>query len=987
MAPKIEELDRLEPVKLGKNPFLPKKQTTVKREPDEAYPERKGLNKPQFLGDSPLDLLFQKLETAFEAKLEDTTVESLSLKLFPELLDATPEEQRYRLIDQLLQYLLEIQQYSLDAKEEDKQKKLISISLHDIKTFGKLINLIILLGVYPAISAFHIGVPLEKRRLKDFGKAVYKPLKVAPIAQVKDANSYTERYGPHARLLTLLYDRFFRIFQTESDVRELLMKGSGYSDFLVITITLATVPYFDTEIRSKVLASYDFVTQLPSSYELYLDYSLLVSTPSPPYFKQFVMQKLQLLPCDAPKKDGVLTLIEFVLGLRDQEEIQVEKFDHVANVLLLKPKSVPTVEYFQSIGAQCYELLININRPTITSCVTHFLEKLWYKNSRIAEDFILRKIWDNFNPLPDLDKLVLVSETALNNNINVCLSLLNRGLPHELLLRIFSPIIVPIWSYYTFLRRMEKSSEIAQNVLVSFLVLAATDEAAANEQLLKIAHNVVAEGENGWKYRVGPNQLVEICGDEKDVFKSEGAENKVLQFISLLDSSCKSFMELLKQLDGPMILKLFVQLLRSWINDQQIIPGDENPFVKLVDLRLLENIGNEFKDKLAQSPLEILELVLSLLQYKETQPDEDVNMDSDDEDDDVQGGSLQGEMLTTVLELLSAIITESQPSELDGQCREKLLELQKQLRSKYEGLAPAKALSDRIGYLLEGDVPIDDDTHLQKQAFSRAIANLNDPLVPIRAHGLFLLRQLVEQRSSVLSLEFVVNLHVLQLKDAEPFVYLNAIKGLESLLLWDDRYVLPVLITMYDGEEVENVEAKAGEGSATNIKADLDERLRVGEVLLRYIQAQDEAFSGDMARLVTDGCLKLIRRPNDEEQKVDNRLRMSAMSILGTCCNTNPLGIVRKLEEALDCAIGILQLETDKDSAIMRRSAIVLIHDLIMGTSKTDKVPFPRLYMEKVVVVLRYVQSNDLDLLVREQAQSVLDYIDDLVKIAMAADE
>ena len=111
---------------------------------------------------------------------------------------------------------------------------------------------------------------------------------------------------------------------------------------------------------------------------------------------------------------------------------------------------------------------------------------------------------------------------------------------------------------------------------------------------------------------------------------------------------------------------------------------------------------------------------------------------------------------------------------------------------------------------------------------------------------------------------------------------------------------------------------------------------------------------------------------------------MSAMSLLGTCCKVNPIGIIDSLEDALSCAIGILQLETNKDSAIMRRTAVVLIHDLILGTSNSERVEFPNEYREKVVNTLKYVLETDNDLLVREQAQIVLDTIDELVQLAMS---
>lgn len=978
---KIETVDDVTPAPPKRNPFAVRKQTTVKREKDEVYPARKGLNKPDFLGDSPLDVLFAKLEKILDASLGETTVGGIYLNCFLEKPPINPDHARYKVVEQLLDYLLDIQKFSTENKLDPKLKELIGISLHDIKTFGKLVNVIIMLGIYPAIAAFNIGIPFEKRRLNDFGKPVYKPIKIAPIDPAKDSTTVTQRYSVHAELLKLVYDKLYQVFSTESDVRELLLKGSGYSDFITVAITLITVPYLEQSLRSSVSREFEKVTSFGSTFELYQNYSLLLNTPSPSYFKLFVMDKLQKLPYSAPKGDGVLTVIEFVLGLRDQEEINVEKLDHVANILLTKPKSVSTIDYFTSIGNQCYDILVNINRPTISTTVCQFLEKLWVKNPRVVQDFFLKRIWANLNPEPNSDKLVLVEEAALNNNINVLISVTQRGLTSDLLTAIFQPIIVPLWSYYAFLGSHGKQSGVAQNIIIGFLTLVGGDNTIAVEALDHISKNLVADGGADWRFRLGPNQLVEICSDLESLSSGESSEQKALNFIKLLDSSCKQFVELLKQLDHEIILKLFVRILSRWLKDQSVDTSlaDENPFVKLIDLRLLEAIGNEFKDKLAQSPYEILLLVSSILRYRINEDKMDIveDADSDDEDSDDEESEqnlVSNDVISTVLELLSAIILETNPAEFDKKCREKLLEIQKTLTSRYAELPTAKALSERAELLLNGDQPVTSESEAQRRVLTRAITNLNDPLVPIRAHGLYLLRQLVEQRSSVLTVDFVVSLHLTQLKDPEPFIYLNVIKGLDSLLDWNDTQVLPILMLIYA-----NYDDKE--------PSDLDERLRIGEVLLRYVRHQDEAFSGENARSIFSGGLKLIRRPSNDEDKVDDRLRMSAMSILGVCCAVNPLGVYEYLELALDCAVGILDLETGKDSAIMRRSAIVLISDLVAGTSKSDKVPFPELYRQKVLILLKYAVEQDNDLLVREQAQDVLNYIDELVRIAVSNDE
>lgn len=987
---KIEEIEGPKPEK--KNPFAQRKKTTVKRERDDVYPERKGLNKPDFVGESPLDVLFAKLEKILDKELPETTVESVYVALFTDNFPDDLELARYKVVDQLLDYLLDIQKYAIVAKEASKTKDLISISLHDIKTFAKLVNVIIMLGIYPAIGAFSIGIPFEKRRLSDFGKKVFKPIKITPIAPSQVSNTATNRFSRHSEMLQLVYRKLYLIFNIDSDVRELLLKGSGYSDFLTVAITLITVPYFEKSVRASVSRDYEQITSFAATYELYQDYTLLINTPSPSYFKQFVMDKLQLLPSSAPKGDGVLTVVEFVLGLRDQEEIKVEKLDHVASILLLKPKSLTTIEYFTSIGNQCYDILVNINRPTISTTICHFMEKLWLKNPRVVQDFFLKRIWENLNPPSDSTKLVLVGEIALNNNINVLISLTQRGLTSDLLVALFMPIAVPLWSYYAFLRSHGKSSDITQNIIVGFLTLVGDSENFAVDALDSMAKNLVSDGGEHWKFRLGPNQLVEICPDNEGM-DAVDAEKKVLSFIKLLDSNCKLFVELLKQVDHEVILKLFVRILSRWLKDQSVDTslGDENPFVKLIDLRLLESIGNEFKDRLAQSPFDILDLVSTILQYRvknesgASKMDVDEGADSDDEDsDDEQEDSVNSDVVSTVLELLSAIILESNPAEIDERCRDKLKVILRLLKSRYLDLSTAKALGERISLLLNGDAPTTDETEAQRRILTRAITNLNDPLVPIRAHGLYLLRQLVEQQSSVLTVDFVVNLHLMQLKDPEPFIYLNVIKGLGSLLEWNAGDVLPILLLIYTNTD--NSDDKDKFETKEEKTENLDERLRIGEVLLRYVQQQDEAFTGQNAKMVFNAALKLIRRPANDADRIDDRLRMSAMSILGVCCSVNPLGVYGSLELALDCALGILDLETGKDSAIMRRSAVVLIYDLIAGTSKTDKVPFPKLYRDKVLTLLRYAVEQDNDLLVREQAQDVLNYIEELVRIAMDVD-
>lgn len=1003
MAPKIEEIPNTKvEEKKKKNPFGPStKKTTIRRDAKEVYGSnepRKGLHVPQHHRNSPIDRLFAEIEKKLDGTIDELTLNELCRRILGSE-DGNGEEsefsKRFRVVEKMLDYLIQIQELSESNNAVIDDNNLIKISLHDIRTFSKLVNLILIHGTYPALNTFNIGIPIEKRLLNDFSK-FKKRLAVDTIRA--NPGPLDKRYECNERLLTLVYSKFMRIFSVDSDVKDLLIKGTGFSDFLTVAISLITVPYFNASNRAKYLTEYDeIISAIPETYELFQTYTLLVATSSPSFFKLFVMSKLQVLHYAAPRKDGVLTLVEFVLGLRENDEVNIEKFDHVANVILMKPKSIKTVDYFTNIGTQCYDSLILINRPAVTSCIGYVLEKLWEKNRLVVRDFILKKIWQNFNPTEELKSDVLVSEAQLNNNVNVLISLSKKGLSSEFLEVLFKPILLSIWSYYVFLKKQSKNADVIMSIIISYFTLM-KDLSVLDDEIFGldlISKNILFEDGDIWKYQMGPNGLVEIVKKTEEFSsKIDSKDNRINKFLSNLDSNCGYFTDLLSELDDDLVLKSFINTLKRWFKINNLSSGlgndiNEQPFFMLVDLRLLESIGSKFKESLAKTPFEMLEIVNNILSLhdKKTKVKEEAgpislvveDKDSDDEDSDDEEGFDNDDILQqsfpVVLELLSAILSES--AELDESCRNLLKEIAKQLeylnnddsnitQSVKNG---SKSLYERIKLILEGDTPPVSTKDLHAKTLARAITNLNDPLVPIRAHGLYLLRQLVELKSEVISLDFAVNLHLIQLKDPEPFIYLNVIKGLQSLIEWNDTEVLEVLTSLYINK---------------NKNTDLDERLKIGEVLLRYIESSNELFSGNSARIVAESTLQLIRRPSNDSDKEDDRLRMSAMSLLGTCCKVNPIGIILHLEDAISCAIGILQLETDKDSAIMRRAAIVLIHDLILGTSHSDKIEFPNEYKEKVVNILKYILDTDNDLLVREQAKLVLNTIDELVELALS---
>ena len=78
---------------------------------------------------------------------------------------------------------------------------------------------------------------------------------------------------------------------------------------------------------------------------------------------------------------------------------------------------------------------------------------------------------------------------------------------------------------------------------------------------------------------------------------------------------------------------------------------------------------------------------------------------------------------------------------------------------------------------------------------------MSDNLAPIRVHGLTELRQLVKNESTVISIDRVIQIHLQNLKNLDPFVYLNAIKWI-NWINWNfqQRKLLTPILKYYSND-------------------------------------------------------------------------------------------------------------------------------------------------------------------------------------------
>jgi hypothetical protein len=884
---------------------------------------KKGLNVPDTNKYTVLDSLFSELERFLE--VDEKSTQSALIQLYNKCSSSGKNDTLGMvevLIDHCFNYFDKMQQLSIEKKEAQannpEKSNLITISLHDMQYFNALLNVIIVQLIYPLLPST-VGIPLEKRRLKSF-------IKRTKLFQYQHAAGEV-----HPTMLKII-SRFQSIFDKAGDVKELMVKASGLTDVLILLMVL--IHEYDPSLRQLYLR----FEEMSDTYNLFGIYIALLQTTRQPEYKAFLSSRLTSITIC--KSNGLVSLIDFIVGIRDNEEVNIDKFNHVNRILMSKPKDLTSVEYFTMLFDQIYDVLIYINRPILLSVVVNFIRVLYDRNRRIVQDFLFKRIWKIWNPsvYGFNQRDTIVSEKQLNDVTNVLISLTKES-SEDFLNDLFSQVILPLWCYYFYLkkRKLEYSS-IVSNILVSFFTITSN-----NEYLKTVISNMINQHGEGWIFSTTlENKLTSMV---KSSVLEDTTNFEILEDIDLgLDIIC----DLLSNLSNEVVRSQFLVVLNRWILKQGSNELDEtNPFIMLIDLKFLERVNEKFKESLMDRPEEMLFVIQNLLSTKFEQfvEQEDNGADSDDEDDENESDGI-----IVLLELLSAIISETAPPIL-MKYQDTLRKISSTL-GKRTSDRHSMALKSRIEDLLKGDYKIgqDDAITRDKDLFEKAITNINDPLVPIRAHGLYLLRQLIMKKSPVLSLQFALDLHMVQLQDQEPFIYMNVIKSLNELIEFDSQGTIEFLITFY-----------------LNKKEILNDRLKVGEVIIHFIDRQGELLVGSLVDQLISMILTVIR---DFEE--DERLRMSSMSLLGEALRTNARGIEPFNKDALDCSIGVLEME---HSDIMKRAAVVLIGDLL-AFGGLDVVP--KGYGIKIQRVLDYERVKCTDYLLMEQIDKVKSIVEEL---------
>ncbi|KAL9655140.1 hypothetical protein ABK040_008916 [Willaertia magna] len=246
-----------------------------------------------------------------------------------------------------------------------------------------------------------------------------------------------------------------------------------------------------------------------------------------------------------------------------------------------------------------------------------------------------------------------------------------------------------------------------------------------------------------------------------------------------------------------------------------------------------------------------------------------------------------------------------------------------------------------------------------KVKFDSILQDLRDPLLPVRAHGVFALRDLVlENKKNELvhaQLKNIFNILQAQLKDDDSYIYYGAIGGLSTL---GDVYpdeIIPILVDSFG-----------------NKKQPIEERLKIGESLVEIAERCGQTLPKYAHYFVY--CFLNCGKENDEDYEL---LRASALSNMATLVEILKFGVHPYIQDILDCCSYVLTFD---ESEHVRRAAI-LIFDRLVKTFKIEIFDlFNDVTSSKLTELLKRVAFYDNDDLVKINANAIISELDDLLQ-------
>ncbi|KAI9790905.1 MAG: hypothetical protein M1816_004666 [Peltula sp. TS41687] len=769
---------------------------------------------------------------------------------------------------------------------------------------------------------------------------------------------------------------------------------------------------------------------------------------APPWLRQPLSKALSVLPL---RPNGVRQTIEFIASATSLEQqelgkengysafkaptapsvpnLPLESLEKASRLLASVPSSLTPEIYYYQISDQLLTLLDGSAGSDLSRAAALIIGRIIlsgrHPRSQNAAGWdvfakplikVLSPTFKNGNDgsashVLDNTKLerVLVSEDELESALTRLSTLVFSHPNPTLSKRLLGRLVLPLWALLSFTSSAmyyDWDDRALALLQAYFRVSGKVDE------LLRITDQFLFNGQltsseyMGWTFSPGSKGGVEIRARPE----LEAASYNLVEFNQKIEHRVEKFNKLLVVIDlnDQEIGTLFLALTRRWLKlgqesrhwldalSEEESEGDA-PLQRLIDVRLVQNLIIQWKDRLAKSPKQILELVQQLLnEYVEMIKAQQQREGSSlyrglehivekQKPDTTTTDTEASEVVSLALSLISTFLS-SPEFDMSEEAMKTLSSLKSSLSFLSRNSQVPVSISQSSTHLMlllssmSADKPSSDNSQVpltfdeDRKSYALALSYLSEAIVPVRAQGLSLLTDLIKASSQVIDVAATANLLISLLQDSDEFIYLRSIDALTILASKESRMVSKMLVERYIDNGKDN---------------SVDQRLKTGEALLRVIQMLDSAFVGETASTVTNACLALAGKRNGKQERgqahvtesssagyqksraagsrisikpgvneddmldptdaavakiveswesqpgEDTRTRASALSIFGAALETNIATVgSSRVFSGLNLALAIISTETGEGSGILRRAAVSAIGSLLRALQK-----------------------------------------------------
>ncbi|KDR83776.1 hypothetical protein GALMADRAFT_236141 [Galerina marginata CBS 339.88] len=680
----------------------------------------------------------------------------------------------------------------------------------------------------------------------------------------------------------------------------------------------------------------------------------IVSSTSPPPPLHVRKTCTVLLSQQLLRPEGVQGLYEATFSADETmgDEVKIEKLEQVARILNTPPANMNAQEYYRLIFPRVLKSLtshfvthrraaaytfyravvpqkasLHQPRASVVLEILHspFIDRQHIENQQISRQPV---IWP---------REALLSLTNLVSNTE----------PSPLFIsKILSPIVSSLYLLSYDLEQIKTVDPSLKESITSLLI--AWGKIVDQTDGTNILWSIIRNGKDGqWKLNL-EGQFWKIKNSDEssqssllfpgDVLQTEDDFDADLNLFNLYPDPAH-FVQLLKLFDrGDIASALFLRLLENY-RDMKGRPGEDSMRI-LHELQIIILMQNRLSEgtnsNILRKPDQLLSFIFHVLdsasitvqgnqasslsngnsQIPSRPSIENEDMfeegDSDDEAPDSEVIGPDDELVETAITLLLSILEADETLSVRSHpiLNDIFSNLEPlALKSSSSALRPLArearlVVTARLAHAAGATRPRQNTKgeESEQEIYQRALKLLQDPILPVRGHGLLLLRQLVGPAFSKDShnkalLPSILSIFLQSVQDEDSYIFLNAVQGLAALVDNYGKEILQGLVHDYaDGLE--------GLGAGNLTQHDIDIRTRIGEALSSVIKRCGNAL-GLYVDILVPRLFATVRGFN-----IPTALRTSALSLLADSVDTYHWAMLPYIEDLCQGMVDLLQVES-----------------------------------------------------------------------------